>query len=69
MVCKATDLGIVSKCFRCIQKIYWFETRKQKTDWLVAVNHSSTMSSQVEREDVFYGRSTCQTQWSTMVVV
>lgn len=48
MICKATDLCTVSESFTCTLKAYQFETRKQKTDLLVAVNHSTTMSLQLE---------------------
>lgn len=41
-------LGTVSESFSCTLKAYQFETRKQKTELLVAVNHSTTMSSQLE---------------------
>lgn len=48
MNCKGTDLGTVSESFSCTLKAYQFETRKQKTELLVAVNHSTTMCLHLE---------------------
>lgn len=36
------------ECFTFILKAYQFETRQQETDLLVPVNHSTSMSSQLE---------------------
>lgn len=48
MKCKAVDLGTVSESFTRTLKAYQLETRQQKTDFPVAVNHRTTTSSQLE---------------------